>query len=306
MEETLLVGDAFGEELLKRMRQTASEGDAVSIETVDKNNGLKRRGIVIRSADSKVSPVFYLDLLYEEYRDNMTLDEIVQAIWLYYAEDENIKKIEVHDFLDWERVKSRLYLRVISTDMNRETLDTAIHRDYLDLSVVVYVKMDHPSGDGVAYVIVRKEHLAIWEQDEEMVYEIALQNTRQENISFVSITNAISSMLSERDRELLLCNERMVLNNPLYVLTNEACHFGAVYMLFTDVMDQIVDRKGDDIYIIPSSIHETLVVAVSEVKNLSYLCDVVHDINEIQLPVEDRLSNHIYRYSKENGLAIAA
>ena len=126
MEETLLVGDAFGEELLKRMRQTASEGDAVSIETVDKNNGLKRRGIVIRSADSKVSPVFYLDLLYEEYRDNMTLDEIVQAIWLYYAEDENIKKIEVHDFLDWERVKSRLYLRVISTDMNRETLDTAI------------------------------------------------------------------------------------------------------------------------------------------------------------------------------------
>lgn len=306
MEETLLVGDAFGEELLKRMRQTASEGDTVSIETVDKNNGLKRRGIVIRSADSKVSPVFYLDLLYEEYRDNMTLDEIVQAIWLYYAEDENIKKIEVHDFLDWERVKSRLYLRVISTDMNRETLDTAIHRDYLDLSVVVYVKMDHPSGDGVAYVIVRKEHLAIWEQDEEMVYEIALQNTRQENISFVSITNAISSMLSERDRELLLCNERMVLNNPLYVLTNEACHFGAVYMLFADVMDQIVDRKGEDIYIIPSSIHETLVVAVSEVKNLSYLCDVVHDINEIQLPVEDRLSNHIYRYSKENGLAIAA
>ncbi len=306
MEETRLVGEAFEEELLKRLRQTASDGDDVCIETVNKNNGLKRRGIVIRSADSKVSPVFYLDLLYEEYLDDMTLDEIVQAIWLYYAEDENIKKIEVHDFLDWERVKSRLYLRVISADMNRETLDTAIHRDYLDLSAVVYVKMDHPSGDGVAYVIVRKEHLAIWEQDEETVYEIALQNTRQENISFVSITNAISSMLSERDRELLLCNERMVLNNPLYVLTNEACHFGAVYMLFADVMDQIVDRKGEDIYIIPSSIHETLVVAVSEVKNLPYLCDVVHDINEIQLSVEDRLSNHIYHYSKEDGLSIAA
>lgn len=306
MEETKLMGKAFEAELLKRLLQTANCSNNVSIQTVDKNNDQKRRGIVIRSAGSKVSPVFYLDLMYEKYLDGMTLDQIVEAIWQFYSEDENIRKININDFLDWERVKSRLYLRVISTDMNRETLDTAIHRDYLDLSVVVYVKMDHPSGDGVAYVIVRKEHLAIWEQDEEMVYEIALQNTRQENISFVSITNAISSMLSERDRELLLCNERMVLNNPLYVLTNEACHFGAVYMLFADVMDQIVDRKGEDIYIIPSSIHETLVVAVSEVKNLSYLCDVVHDINEIQLPVEDRLSNHIYRYSKENGLAIAA
>ena len=306
MEETLLVGDAFGEELLKRMRQTASEGDAVSIETVDKNNGLKRRGIVIRSADSKVSPVFYLDLLYEKHWDNMTLDEIVQAIWLYYAEDENIKKIEVHDFLDWERVKSRLYLRVISTDMNRETLDTAIHRDYLDLSVVVYVKMDHPSGDGVAYVIVRKEHLAIWEQDEEMVYEIALQNTRQENISFVSITNAISSMLSERDRGMLLCDDLLAFDCPLYVLTNEASHFGAVCMLLPEVMDHIVDEKKDDLYVLPSSIHEILVVAVSEVNNVSYLRDLVQDVNEKQVLMEHRLSNHVYRYSKEHGLEIAA
>lgn len=306
MAEKRLVGAAFGEELLKRLQQTAREGDTINIETMNKNNGQKRKGIVIRPTGSKVSPVFYLDLMYENYLEGMSLDEIVKAIWKFYEEDENIRKIDVNDFLDWERVKRHLFLRVISTDMNRETLETAIHKDILDLSMVVYVKVDCSTGAGVAYIIVRKEHLSIWEQNEDDVYAAALQNTRQENISFVSITNVISSMLSERDRGMLLCDDLLAFDCPLYVLTNEASHFGAVCMLLPEVMDRIVDEKKDDLYVLPSSIHEILVVAVSEVNNVSYLRDLVQDVNEKQVLMEHRLSNHVYRYSKEHGLEIAA
>lgn len=306
MGETKLMGKAFEAEVLKRLLQTANCSNNVSIQTVDKNNDQKRRGIVIRSAGSKVSPVFYLDLMYEKYVEGMTLDQIVEAVWQFYSEDENIRKIDINDFLDWKRVKSRLFLRVISTDMNRVSLETAIHKDILDLSAVVYVKMDLPSGDGEAYVIARKEHLAIWQQSEETVYETALQNTRQENISFVSITNEISGMLSEEERELLFDDNLMAMESPLFVLTNEAKLFGAVYMLLPEVMDQIVDEKGDDIYILPSSIHEILILKSSELNDLPRLQHMVQDINEMQVPMEQRLSNHVYRYSKENGLAIAA
>ena len=152
MGETRFEEEVFAEQLLKRLKETANDGDMVRMEMVDKNNGQKRRGITIRPAGSRVSPVFYLDLMFESYMEGMELDEIVDSIWQYYTEDENIRKIDVKDFLDWKRVKRRLYLRVISTDMNRETLDTAIHRECLDLSAVVYVQMDHPAGDGVAYV----------------------------------------------------------------------------------------------------------------------------------------------------------
>lgn len=306
MGETKLMGKAFEAEVLKRLLQTANCSNNVSIQTVDKNNDQKRRGIVIRSAGSKVSPVFYLDLMYEKYVEGMTLDQIVEAVWQFYSEDENIRKIDINDFLDWKRVKSRLFLRVISTDMNRVSLETAIHKDILDLSAVVYVKMELPPGDGAAYVIVRKEHLAIWQQSEETVYETALQNTRQENISFVSITNEISGMLSEEERELLFDDNLMAMESPLFVLTNEAKLFGAVYMLLPEVMDQIVDEKGDDIYILPSSIHEILILKSSELNDLPRLQHMVQDINEMQVPMEQRLSNHVYRYSKENGLAIAA
>ena len=146
----------------------------------------------------------------------------------------------------------------------------------------------------------------LWQQCEEDVYAIALQNTRQEDISFVSITNEISAMLSEEEREMLLDDERLAMESPLFVLTNEAKLFGAVYMFLPEVMDKIADEKGDDLYILPSSIHEILILKTSELDDLPRLQHMVQDINEMQVPMEQRLSNHVYRYNKGTGLAIAA
>ena len=306
MGETKLVGKAFGDEILRRLTATAEQSCFVSLEQVDKNNGQKKEGIVIRAEGSRISPVFYLDVMYEQYLQGISLEELIEGIWKFYWEEARKKQFDVNDFMDWSRVKSRLFLRVVSTEMNREALETTIHKEILDLSAVVYARLDHPSGDGIASVSIRKEHLSLWQQCEEDVYAIALQNTRQENISFVSITNSISGMLSEGERELLLDDELMAMESPLFVLTNEAKLFGAVCMLLPEVMDQIVDEKGDDLYLLPSSIHEILILKTSELNDPPRLQHMVQDINEMQVPMEQRLSNHVYRYSKENGLAIAA
>ena len=306
MGETKLVGKAFGDEILRRLVETAEQDCSVSFEQVDKNNSQKRAGIVIRTKGSRLSPVFYLDVMYEQYLQGISLEELIEGIWKFYWEEARKKQFDVNDFMDWSRVKSRLFLRVVSTEMNWEALETTIHKEILDLSAVVYVRLDHPSGDGIASVLIRKEHLVLWQQCEEDVYAIALQNTRQEDISFVSITNSISGMLSEEERELLLDDELMAIESPLFVLTNEAKLFGAVCMLFPEVMDQIVDEKGDDLYLLPSSIHEILILKTSELNDPPRLQHMVQDINEMQVPMEQRLSNHVYRYSKRAGLMIAA
>ena len=105
--------------------------------------------------------------------------------------------------------------------------------------------------------------------------------------------------------EMLLDDERMAMESPLFVLTNEAKLFGAVYMFLPEVMDKIADEKGDDLYILPSSIHEILILKTSELDDLPRLQHMVQDINEMQVPMEQRLSNHVYRYSKRDGLVIA-
>ena len=306
MGETKLMGKAFGEEILRRLAETAEQGYSVSMEKVDKNNGQKREGIVIRAEGSRISPVYYLDVMYEQYLQGMSIGDLIEGIWQFYWEEARKKQFDVNDFVDWSRVKKRLFLRVVSTEMNGVLLETTVHKEMLDLSTVVYVRMEAPADGGVASVTVRKEHLALWQQSEEEVYELALQNTRQDNITFVSITNAISAMVSEGEREMLFGDNPMEFDSPLYVLTNEAGHFGAVHMLLPEVMDRIADEKEEDLYILPSSINEIMVLAVSEVHNLSCLREIVQDINEMQVPVEQRLSNHVYRYSKGKGLAIVA
>lgn len=305
MEEMRLTGEAFEKAILQRLSETAEEGEAVSIQTQNKNNGCKRKAIVIWSAESRISPVIYLESLYEKYLEGMSLDELAEGIWIFYRTEMDKGAIDVSDFLDWNKVKSRLFLRVVSTDMNRELLETTVHMEILDLSVVVYVKMDAPGGNGLASVTVSKEHLAFWGQDEEMVYAVARRNTVQEKITFECITSVISRLLSEKERDLFLRQEEMILDCPLYVLTNARCLLGAVYMVIPEIMDQIAAKIGEDIYILPSSIHESLVLAVSEAGDLSQLQQMVLGINEEKVLSEERLSHHVYLYSRKTGLEIA-
>lgn len=305
MDEMKLTGEAFERAILQRLSETATEGIFVSIEEMNKNNGCKKNGIVIKSAESRIAPVIYLDSMYEMYLDGESLEGIVEIIWRFYMEEIKKVTIDVADFLDWDKVKSRLFLMVVSTEMNRELLETAVHMEILDLSVVVYVKMDAPTGDGLASITVSKEYLALWRQNEETVYAVARRNTVQEEIVFEGITDVISGLLSERERNIFFRQERIAFDCPLYVLTNSKYMLGAIYMVFPEILDKIAAEKGGDIYILPSSVNESLVLVASETDDLSQLQKLVQGVNEERVPLEKRLSNHVYRYSRELGLEIA-
>ena len=304
MDEMRLTGEAFERAILQKLKETAKEGETVSIETKNKNNGCKKKAIIIQSAESRISPVIYLDAMYEKYREGMSLDELAEGIWIFYREEMNKEAIDVSDFLDWNKVKSRLFLMVVSTDMNRELLENAVHMEILDLSAVVYVRLESPTGD-FATITVQGEYLAFWEQDEETVYAVARRNTVQEKITFVSVLDEISSLLSGKERDFFFRQGRTVFDCPMYVLTNSTGMLGAVFMVLPEIIDQIAAEIGEDIYILPASINESIVLAASEAGNLSLLQQLVQDANEESLLMEQRLSDHVYRYSRKIGLEIA-
>ena len=70
-------------------------------------------------------------------------------------------------------------------------------------------------------------------------------------------------------------------------------------MAYPDVIKNFADRLEQDLIILPSSIHEVLIVADSNTYNYEDMSRLVKDINDSEVPVEDRLSNQIYRYSRE-------
>ena len=196
-------------------------------------------------------------------------------------------------------------MKVVATDMNREILETVIHKEKLDLSVIVYAKLGDMDDELLTSFLVKKEQPQIWNRSEDEVFETAWQNTRQQQILFMSMNEVISTMMSEEERRLIFDGDPDRMESILYVLTNTYKNMGAVYMLFPDIMDRIADELGGDLYILPSSIHEVLIMKVTDMYEIPQLRQIIHEVNVTQLSLEQRLSDHVYKYSKNDGLSIA-
>lgn len=82
---------------------------------------------------------------------------------------------------------------------------------------------------------------------------------------------------------------------PMYVLTNTAMNFGAGLILNKSILRHILDTLNEDIYILPSSVHELIVIPSSMADDAQFLTDMVYSINQSQVEPKDRLSNDVYR-----------
>ena len=116
---------------------------------------------------------------------------------------------------------------------------------------------------------------------------------------FRGMNEVISEMMGMEAEEIGMPEE-----DKMYVLTNKNKSFGAAALLDKDMMHSITDRFGS-VFVLPSSIHETLIVLMEENMDVSYLRNMVHEVNETQVSVEDRLSENVYIYTASEGLLVA-
>ena len=86
---------------------------------------------------------------------------------------------------------------------------------------------------------------------------------------------------------------------PMYVLTNQHKLNGSVCILYQNVLRDFANRLACDFYILPSSIHEVLLIPAANQISYQELSDMVQDVNSSQLSREEILSDHVYYYSRE-------
>ena len=80
----------------------------------------------------------------------------------------------------------------------------------------------------------------------------------------------------------------------MYVLTNSEQQLGSGLIVHDKVLRHILDTIGEDIYILPSSVHELIVLPSSVVDDENYLTKMVHEINTNEVEPKDRLSDDVY------------
>ena len=85
---------------------------------------------------------------------------------------------------------------------------------------------------------------------------------------------------------------------PMYVCTNTAKLNGAGVILYQELLQEFADRIGSDFYILPSSIHETLLIPANGDMDLEYLRDMVRTVNRTEVAEDEVLSDSVYRYNR--------
>ena len=88
---------------------------------------------------------------------------------------------------------------------------------------------------------------------------------------------------------------------PMYIFGNKDNFLGAVNILYPDELRKAGDRIGNDFYILPSSIHETILVPAGVDICPRDLKQIVESVNVEEVGEADRLSDSVYIYTRENG-----
>lgn len=274
---------------------------------VVKNNGQKLTGLTVRRKDVCVSPTFYLEAFYDLYESGEDIEYIIDMLADGYMKYEVKEDTDFSYIQEYEIIKKDIFCKLVNSSLNEELLKDIPHINILDLSVVFYIAVDLETV-GHGSILVRNENMRAWDICLETLYKEAIENTRSRNdFRFVNIADVLGELAGlENGGTGIFEGIDNVQDIPMYVYTNNVKMFGAIGLLFDDLLSEFAQRIDSNFFILPSSIHELIILPESEVKDKESLKDMVVTVNETQLEQGEVLSDSVYYFNRTDRIVYRA
>ncbi len=301
--------EQFIREVKKEVQQLVGDQYSVSVNCVLKINR-ELQGISIRPLNADTAPSVYLEDYYTEFQNGKEISQIAKEI----VDLSNRRKLNVHiimeNLLDYEWVKQRLRVKLINYERNMKLLRSVPHEKMLDLAVVPFILLS--KGAEIMSITVNNQLLNGWEISKDEMLKRAKENTmKMEPVIVEKMTDVILRMILNEFRSMASegkeCEKEEFLNgiigtntgrNEMYILTNQDKCNGAFSAFQTKNLSDLADHIGvDKLYILPSSIHEAIVVPANGIDG-NQLEEMVYSVNRTEVNAEDFLSDEVYVFSK--------
>ena len=246
----------------------------------------------------------------EDKYSNPLEDELITRVSEVYQEYEQDQISLMPDLGVYEQIKDKIVCRLMNEEANRAYLQDKPHTQVEDLAVVYSVVFQETKGERFGFTITNK----LMEQMDinlEELHKQAISNmeTRQ-SYELKSLDEIVEEMiyggsidhddLDPEDSARLMEFEKPGpdVGLPVYVLTNERRCEGAAMILSDSICQEIASWMGD-FYILPSSIHETILIPKEISNDYRGLSSMVREVNESEVAPEDWLSDHVYEYDSK-------
>ncbi len=268
---------------------------------------------VLPKGNARVFPTVYVNEMYEHYRACGDLESVLQGVAQKYAQTaEMVKDRQPEEVMDakMEHFRENVVMCLVNTEQNRELLEDVPNRAFHDLSVV-YRWVLEETPDGIGSVIVSDYIAERAGMAEEELFRCAVENTRRMYpVTVACMGNLFGGIpegidLPPEAREEMEMAGRTA--GKMWIISNSVGINGATSMLYEENLHQLAEKLGDDLFILPSSIHEVIAVpAEMAEKNLTNLLKMVEEVNMGSLKLEERLSNSVYHYDRHARKVILA
>lgn len=231
------------------------------------------------------------------------MESVCREIIRVYEEHKVHSDFDVTYVTDFSKVQNRICYKLINAEKNATLLADSPHVRVEDLAVIFYILVSN-DAEGTGIITIKNNMLELWDVDVDVLYDLALANTQRIFRGTVqSMANVMLDVLSKQmDEEaasefydLMVDADDAI---PMYVCSNTKKLNGAGVILYNGLLQEFADRVDSDVYILPSSIHETLLIPVNADMDVEYLRDMVRTVNRTEVAPDEILSDSVYRYSR--------
>ena len=253
---------------------------------------------IYKSGDTQIFPTIYVEDMYRHYQSCNNLEAVLRQSAGKYAEMQDRVKEFKTDF-SMEHFKDNVVMCLVNTEQNRELLADVPNRAFHDLSVI-YRWVIEGIPDAAGSVMVTDSVAKMAGVTEEELFRCASENTRRINpVSIITMQELLFETMSlPPELKSIFAQEKSPGEN-MWIITNENKYNGAISMLYEENLHELAEKLGDDLFILPSSVHEVIAVPVGKTEGSpAYLAEQVYDINMRGLELEERLSNSVYHYDR--------
>ena len=293
-----IIKDAIKREMGKRY----PEGKVMET-TVIKNNTSKL-GISIKLPNIKVTPVVYVDDMYDYYNNVNDLDNTLnKAISLIESSINSIENTKLDDTVSnlIGDIKGNVFPRLVNTKTNEVMLKNTPHRDFLDMSIVYYIEQYNDELGAIEGIRITNELMQSENLSEEELYHNSMKNMLEKEksrlIPMIKVIMSIQFGIPLRETEI---SESDFSDGDFIMLSNERGINGSRRLLDAKALIKASEIAESDLYILPSSTQEVLIVSVNEINaSPSELKNMVREVNISEVSKEERLTDNVYIFKRD-------
>lgn len=288
--------DRFMEDLPKVL---PADVGPVTLEQTDvsKLQNESYQGVVIRPEGSQVGVTLDMNRFYEGIENGRSYDEILNhAVKMAEKGIRDVPQFSIEKLSDYGTMKEKLSIQVVDTERNTEMLEKIPHKDVEDMSMVCRFILGSGS-DGNASILVNNQMLDTYGITQEQLFDDALRYAPEiKPFEIINMQDIMAEMMGVSVDELGLPTGEAA----MYVASSTDRMNGAGVITYPEFMDEAVAKLGGDFFVLPSSVHEVILVPDNGTADYRALEDMVREVNETQVAPAERLSDNVYHYDSKD------